>query len=114
MATVKYYSKEQFHFRQKQFECPVVHMQLRNKLLSVLKSRGVDIVHRLLLDTTSLTDIHTHQLFVRNKDLILFAVQPFPKLQADDVRIFVLNMNSNFAKEVICKVIKAFTSPLSL
>ena len=56
------------------------YTQLRDELLSVLKSRGVDIFHQLLLDTTSLTNIHIHQLFVRNKDLILFAVQPFTKL----------------------------------
>jgi hypothetical protein len=61
-----------------------VFTYLRDKLLSLWRSRGVDIIHQLLIHSSPLAGIHPDQLF------------------ADDVRIYVLNMNCHFAREVIC------------
>ena len=66
----------------------------------------MDIIHQQLIHSSPLAGIHPDQLFVREKSSVKMklSITYVFIMQADDVRIYVLNMNCHFAREVICNV----------
>ena len=50
--------------------------QLRDQLLSMWKSSGVDVIHDLLLEPPSLADTHPDELFVREKVIKKYKLLP--------------------------------------